>query len=523
MEIFDQISIVNPDLFMTTTKLRSAVFNRIQDCVDASLGRSFSLKTLQYVLRIALASNVYQKGSDEPENYLLKTRFVKNNISRLLKHLDFYNHLPPDEAGILRNSYKMSLMPYNPTSTLEKATLKAESTFVVKMVAKSAPNFVVYSSRWGINEKISLPVMNVITPSPNTDLESKLREYYGPYSYDTLPIRFGTGSVEAAGRIWYYPQTPISSSISPDEPYIDPPTAGTLGFYVSDKNDLTVRYFVTAGHVARADTSYTNITLFAPASKPFTEAKRSLEIALTRSIKRDDQTQAKKYRDRLDQLLNLDRTIGHIVYATTQTSTAPHYYKEDVALVRARSERATDNSLRRISLYSQNVEFNNEFTIPSEIVPPAVGTPVVKVGIRTGYTEGVIVSTSYVRWKHDTTETVPNDDPEYDLLPTSAAHSVLGTDEQRFADSGDSGSLLVTFDKDDGNAVDKVMAVGMIYAILTEDPPSPSLTFFYPMQDLLAKLNKETGLDLVLDETVSVGDPWPFVEHGAGRSMYDLK
>ena len=43
------------------------------------------------------------------------------------------------------------------------------------------------------------------------------------------------------------------------------------------------------------------------------------------------------------------------------------------------------------------------------------------------------------------------------------------------------------------------------------------------MENLLDKLKKETGLDLVLDETTSLGDPWPFVEHGAGRSLYDLK
>jgi hypothetical protein len=201
VETFDLMSVVNPDLFMTTTKLRLAVFNRIQECADASLGPSLSLKTLQYVLRIALASNVYQKGSDEPERYLLKTRLVKNNISRLLEHLDFYHYLPHDEAGVLRNSYKMSLMLYNPTLELAKNTLKVESTFIVKTVAKLMPNFVVYSSTWGINEKVSLPVMNVITPSRNTDLETELKEYYGPYSYDTLPIRFGTGSVEAAGRV----------------------------------------------------------------------------------------------------------------------------------------------------------------------------------------------------------------------------------------------------------------------------------------------------------------------------------
>lgn len=51
-----------------------------------------------------------------------------------------------------------------------------------------------------------------------------------------------------------------------------------------------------------------------------------------------------------------------------------------------------------------------------------------------------------------------------------------------FSDSGDSRSLIVTFQKDDVDAaeVEKSMAVGMIYAELVEDPPMPSLTIFIP-------------------------------------------
>lgn len=237
---------------------------------------------------------------------------------------------------------------------------------------------------------------------------------------------------------------------------------------------------MTAGHVAREYPSYTNTALYAPASKPFAEAKCSLEIALARSMKEDNQTQTEKCRDRLDKLLNLDRTIGHIVYTTTQTSTvAPHYYKEDVALIRACPERAADNSLQRIPLYSQNVQFNNGvLTIPSGIAPPVVGTSVAKVGVRTGYSEGVIASPSFVRWSRDTTKTVPVDDPGYRLLPTSTAHSILGNEGRMFADSGDSGSLVVTFEKDILNTVEKTMAVGLVYTVLTEDPPCRLSLFF---------------------------------------------
>lgn len=70
-----------------------------------------------------------------------------------------------------------------------------------------------------------------------------------------------------------------------------------------------------------------------------------------------------------------------------------------------------------------------------------------------------------------------------------------------FADSGDSGSLVVTFQKNevDATTIEKCLVVGMVYAMLLEDPPMPSLAFFYPLQDLMDKLRSETGLDLYVD------------------------
>src|SRR5947207_3120842 len=63
------------------------------------------------------------------------------------------------------------------------------------------------------------------------------------------------------------------------------------------------------------------------------------------------------------------------------------------------------------------------------------------------------------------------------------------------------------------------------WSMLLEDPPMPSLAFFYPMKDLMDKLRRETGLDLCVDarEFANCNDPWPYVERGSGRSMYDLK
>ena len=227
--------------------------------------------------------------------------------------------------------------------------------------------------------------------------------------FDKFPIRFAKGHVEPARRVWYYPRTPISSSLSADT---DPPRAGTLGFYVTDKNDPASSYIVTAGQVACEDPAFTDSTLYAPANKPFEEAKCALQNALSRFPASGDISRRALRQNQLDTLVNLDRKIGNVVYTTTQTCPNAPYYKEDVALVKARPERAADNSLRRIPLYTQNVPFKpEEVYFGAEIGPPAIGTPVVKVGIRTGYTEGVIVSNANVRWRPESTDTVAEDDP----------------------------------------------------------------------------------------------------------------
>ena len=90
---------------MITTKLRGSVFDRLSYCGDRLLGPFLSLKNLEYVLRIGLASNLFHKSDNETEEETTRSRLAKHNLSRLLKQFDFYHDLPPDEAGILRNSY----------------------------------------------------------------------------------------------------------------------------------------------------------------------------------------------------------------------------------------------------------------------------------------------------------------------------------------------------------------------------------------------------------------------------------
>jgi hypothetical protein len=79
---------------MVTTKLRASVFNHLQVCNDELLGPALSLKNLEYCLWIGLASNMSDKINNETEeettSRVTTSRVAKHNLSRLLKHMDFY-------------------------------------------------------------------------------------------------------------------------------------------------------------------------------------------------------------------------------------------------------------------------------------------------------------------------------------------------------------------------------------------------------------------------------------------------
>src|SRR5271154_6124883 len=116
-------------------------------------------------------------------------------------------------------------MPNPESSDIAKATLNSETNFISNTVLRYAPGFAIFASKWGINESASLPVVSVVTAVWHPELEAKLMEYYSPYRHEIFPIRFGIGNIIVpAGRVWYYPRTPITSSISTDT---DPPEGGT--------------------------------------------------------------------------------------------------------------------------------------------------------------------------------------------------------------------------------------------------------------------------------------------------------
>jgi len=402
--------------------------------------------------------------------------------------------------------------------------LNTETDIIINFVKTMERNYIIYSSMWGVNELVALPIMNVVTKKDNDEVTRHLMDLFSPFNEDAYPIRFALGEVKPAGRCHFYERVPLSSSISYNEPDL-PPHAGTLGVYLRDPSEPAARWFLTAGHIAMADPAQTHTTLYAPATRPYEEAKRSVSEALTWAIEADNRKVEATLKKQLDNVVNLDRTFGTIEYVSTKTSDVSPFCKEDIALVRTRAERAADNSLRRLPSYTATQHFKDGCTdIPSTTAPPNVRTMVSKVGIRTGYTEGIIAPPSTVSWHPSMTSAVPEEDPLFGSIHESMAHTIISSEGEYFADEGDSGSLVVTFTKDVEDKVEKTRAIGIVYAIVVEDEMVPTRTFFYPMDDILNKLKSETGRDLELDSSVIAGsEPWPFVEYGSGRSMFDLK
>lgn len=56
-------------------------------------------------------------------------------------------------------------------------------------------------------------------------------------------------------------------------------------------------------------------------------------------------------------------------------------------------------------------------------------------------------------------------------------------DEYDSFDEGDSGSLVVSVDKEDGEPVTRSRAVGLVTHLIAEDPPGPNVVFFFPMKE----------------------------------------
>ena len=188
------------------------------------------------------------------------------------------------------------------------------------------------------------------------------------------------------------------------------------------------------------------------------------------------------------------------------TSQTPPYLKEDICLIKVVDSRGTNNCLRKVPAYAANHTFEEGVDLPREIVSPDAGLSVAKVGIRTGYTTGTIGMPAYVRWRSTITQTVPYEADEFESSDDSLVHVIHGNEAQFFADEGDSGGLIVHLDAEEGGPVTQTQAVGLVMSLILEEPPTPSVVFFFPMKEALPKVSREVGKDLIIDDSVREED-----------------
>ena len=190
--------------------------------------------------------------------------------------------------------------------------------------------------------------------------------------------------------------------------------------------------------------------------------------------------------------------------------------------MKVKANRAANNNLEHGPGCNDYAWCTNDASYPKRTSVVTVGSKVAKFGVRTGYTEGLVVQSTYVRWEHEKMRMYEPDDPAYYTVPASLCHTIMSTSTP-FADQGDSGSLVVAARNDDSGQTERMDAVGMIDAIYYEDERETILAYYYPIDELLKKLKMETDLILVLDERDHGNtSAWLYGFMDGGRSMYGL-
>ena len=100
-----------------------------------------------------------------------------------------------------------------------------------------------------------------------------------------------------------------------------------------------------------------------------------------------------------------------------------------------------------------------------------------------------------------------------------------GTYEE-FAERGDSGSVIIRIQQHlEETPVTRSEAVGILYAIVYEEPRDCYVALYIPMKDVYEQVRDELGLSISVDGVPVEGieSRWPYTELGYGRSTHDLK
>ena len=267
----------NPHIFEITYKLRQTYHSVVDDVMDSNRAHDMCLKNLLYILRCQMSDERFYRpftglaGTGDYDT----VRLAKLNFARLYRQCDVLNILPAPALGLIRSSYRMAPLPI--PKQLRAAlvdTIQRQRTIAVDILQLYTISFVIFVSNYGISQAVSLPTLSIVVPdltSPSSvSAISRLRECFDPFNFSAILLRISCGEIKPVGEIWYYPRVPLGSSISGG----DDDTAGTLGGYC--RNPATGEiYGITAVHVVGTSL---HREVFAPASKPYNEAIKSIEI-----------------------------------------------------------------------------------------------------------------------------------------------------------------------------------------------------------------------------------------------------
>lgn len=244
----------DPPIFNITVSMKQQYNTLISSTMDRKDAPELNGSLLNYILRCQISDYLLYRKPSRNFSITPDVEMARKNFARLFKQCDVCEVLPVPALGIVRSTYPLNPFPIPPSQrSIVMQTGQQQATLIENYVQQNATNFVIYISNYGITSAISLPTISIILDDlSNGSSRRIINRFQTLYAYDlsSFVVRFAQGQVMPCGRIWHYERVPIGGSISPDESYIVPSTAGTLGCYCvsADSDDV---YALTAGHVAR--------------------------------------------------------------------------------------------------------------------------------------------------------------------------------------------------------------------------------------------------------------------------------
>ena len=536
-----------PQIFNVIFSMRMR-YQQIANIHNAT-AKEWNIKILKYIMRCMMSDySIYTITSSEN----IMVTHARRNFDRLLRECDVVRLIPRLPMGVIRLRIPMNLYPVSESvqANIDKSVFIEQEKHVKRCVSAMCRNFVIYTAAFGPSQELAFPTFSIILPRLDTvsvqedyaECMRVLRTSWNVFDESKYVLRFAVGWIIQAGETYYYPRLPVGASISSHEPEKVPNAPnGTFTCYCTDKNNHTTVYGLTAGHIAQPILNPTISNLYAPATKPYHEAIVTTKSWITSSQRETDAKILQYWTEMHQELISLDRTFSQTLVSSTATDPCAPHIKWDYALLNVKEERIADNRLSKIPEFSENIPFDPDFPESDKlclpISPIVEGDTVWKRGIRTALTQGVVIGDVHVRWDRESTTQVSPDVPDWQNIPVTVAPGVVGLSMQdssfeKFADVGDSGASVIRFvreEVEEGETereafyVIRSECLGILYALVREDGHQKFVGVFLPITDVVAEIERKTGIQISLDVPDKEEKEWVFKKLGKGWSSEGLR